>query len=58
MTLPAPAEDATAEELRTAARDFVALCKDRRLVLNGATDPRLLALVYEESRKYYAQFDD
>lgn len=41
-----------------AARDFVELCKDRRLVLNGATDPRLLALVYEESRKYYAQFDD
>ena len=58
MTLPAPAEDATEEELRTAARDFVELCKDRRLVLNGATDPRLQALVYEESRKYYAQFDD
>ena len=58
MGIPPLPEDAGEEELRKAARDFVELCKVRRLVPTGASDPRLLPLIYEEGRKYYAQFDD
>lgn len=56
---PAVPEDADEEEIARIAHELVETYKDRRVVFNtGETDPRLVAKLYEESRKYFAQFDD
>lgn len=56
IALPQQSEDVPEETLREMAEKFFARYRDRRVIISARhSDPRLVRLVYEISRKYYAE---